>query len=453
MYCYNHRYVSDCCRDRVVVDGHPRNAEAVVVDIETRIGQGSLRPGDRLEPVRVAAERLGLAPNTVASAYRTLGERGYVVGEGRRGTFVAARPALRSAVAELVPEGVVDLSSGNPDPALLPELGPALAQISAVHALYGDPPIDAELEARMRADLLDDLIPADELALVGGALDGIERVLSVHLRPGDRVAVEDPGYSSVIELVRALGFRPVPGGVDESGPVPDALDDALAGGAVACILTPRAQNPTGAALSPARARDLRRVVADYPDLLLVEDDHAGPVSGQPYLSIASGRVRWAVVRSTAKSLGPDLRVAFLAGDATTVRRVAGRQILGTGWVSHILQRLVVAVLAAPDTSAVLEQASRAYADRRRAVLDVLAPAGVPCMARSGLNVWIPVLDEAAVVSAMQAKGWALRSGARYRIDAGPGVRMSVAGQSPEALEAAARDLLDVLAHANPSRSV
>src|SRR5439155_1379217 len=127
--------------------------------------------------------------------------------------------------------------------------------------------------------------------------------------------------------------------VDETGPVPDDLARALRARVAAFILTPRAQNPTGAALDVARVRELRRVLGRHPDVLVVEDDHAGPVAGAPALSVCHGRERWALVHSVSKSLGPDLRLAILAGDATTVARVEGRQGVGTGWVSHLLQDL------------------------------------------------------------------------------------------------------------------
>ena len=72
---------------------------------------------------------------------------------------------------------------------------------------------------------------------------------------------------------------------DETGPVPDDLARALRAGVAAFILTPRAQNPTGAALDAARVRELRRVLGRHPDVLVVEDDHAGPVAGAPGLSV------------------------------------------------------------------------------------------------------------------------------------------------------------------------
>ena len=56
-----------------------------------RIHRGSLAPGTRLPTVRALAEDLGLAPNTVAKAYRVLEEAGLIEGRGRQGTFVTDR--------------------------------------------------------------------------------------------------------------------------------------------------------------------------------------------------------------------------------------------------------------------------------------------------------------------------------------------------------------------------
>src|SRR5207253_6390290 len=177
------------------------------------------------------------------------------------------------------------------------------------------------------------------------------------------------------------------------GPLADGLARARGGGVAGFTVTPRARHPTGAAVGAARARELRAVVAKHPEVLVVEDDHAGPVAGAPAVSVCHGRERWALVRSVSKSLGPDLRLAILAGDSTTVARVEGRQSVGTGWVSHLLQDLVTMLASDSATDRLLARAADTYATRRDALVRALAAHGIEAHGRSGLNVWVPVVEE------------------------------------------------------------
>ncbi|MDJ0868258.1 MAG: aminotransferase class I/II-fold pyridoxal phosphate-dependent enzyme [Myxococcota bacterium] len=419
-------------------------AAAIAADVEARIRDGQLAAGERLPTVRALAAELGVSPATVSAAYRRLRRRGLLVGEGRRGTSVRPAPALRTAVSARLPRGALDLATGNPDPELLPPLGPALRRIEAAHHLYADSHALPALQRRAARQLAADGIPSDHLTVVSGALDGMERVLEAHLRPGDAVALEDPGFSNVIDLVAALGLEPLPVALDDRGLLPEALAAALAAGARALVATPRAQNPTGAAFDAPRARALRRVLQDHPQVLLVEDDHAGIVSGAAAFSLAdSRRERWAVVRSVSKMLGPDLRLALLAGDADTVARVEGRQRIGFRWVSHLLQRLVVALEADRATAGRLRRAARTYAARRDALLGALAARGIEASGRSGLNVWVPVPAETPVVQALAAAGYAVAAGERFRIQAPPAVRITTAALDP----ARAPDLAEALAAA------
>ncbi|MFV0258672.1 MAG: aminotransferase class I/II-fold pyridoxal phosphate-dependent enzyme [Acidimicrobiales bacterium] len=436
----------------------PRTAAEVVEAVERRISDGGLSPGDRLPPVRELALRLGLAPATVGAAYRSLGARGSLVGRGRRGTFVADRPALTLPGAPADIAGLIDLSRGNPDPRHVPDPTAAVTAAAAGPAVgYGDPQIDPRLAELLTADLAGDGIDPTHLAVVGGALDGVERVLGAWLRPGDRVATEDPGYGPLLQLLAAMGLTPVEVAVDERGMRPDGLDAVLGhpgsspggwgtGGAAAVIVTPRAQNPTGAAVDAERAAELRAVLTGRPRTLVVVDDHAGAVAGVPFRSVTGGVARWATIRSMAKVLGPDLRVAAVAGDATTIARVAGRQALGTGWVSHLLQRTVAGLLADPGHRGRLASAAAELDRRRGLVIDRLAAAGVTATGRSGFNVWVPVDDEARVVAAMQHAGYVLRPGAAFRLASGPGVRLTVTGHEPDVLAAAADTLAEVIGH-------
>lgn len=75
-------------RIRITDDAGPPYAQ-LRDEIRRRIEEGELVAGDKLPTVRASAERLGLAPNTVARAYRALEAAGWIVGRGRAGTFVA----------------------------------------------------------------------------------------------------------------------------------------------------------------------------------------------------------------------------------------------------------------------------------------------------------------------------------------------------------------------------
>lgn len=415
-------------------------ASDIVTSVETAIREGRLAGGAALPTVRELADALGVSPTTVAAAYRTLRVRGLVHARGRRGTRVSPRPPLPIRPLAPAPAHLRDVSLGNPDPALLPALPRTLPRRSG---LYGQPANRPELLALARRQLVDGL-PHDALAVVGGALDGIERVLQAHLRPGDRIAVEDPGYVAVFDLVAALGLVVEPVAVDDAGLVPDDLRRALKAGVEAVILTPRAQNPTGAALDATRARELRAVLARHPDVLVVEDDHAGPVCGAPAETVCTDRARWAIVRSVSKSLGPDLRLAILAGDETTVARVEGRQSVGTGWVSHLLQDLVIALWSDRTTDAALARAADTYTTRREAMLAALQAHGIAAHGRSGLNVWVPVTEEAAIVTGLAHAGWAVRAGERYRLKTAPAIRITTATLQPREAQRLADQLARIL---------
>ncbi|MFA9446944.1 aminotransferase class I/II-fold pyridoxal phosphate-dependent enzyme [Egicoccus sp. AB-alg6-2] len=422
------------------------SAASIVRSVERGVSVGALTPGEAVPSVRALARDLGISPTTVATAYRDLRQRGILVSHDRSRTVVGHRPALASRLAPELPLGVRDLASGNPDPQLLPDLGPALQAVGPVHRLYGEEPGVEQLLSLARAAFAADGVADDQLAVVGGGLDGIERVLEVHLRIGDRIGLEDPGYAGSLDLARALGLEPVGIEVDDEGPLPDALAEALDRGIAALLLVPRAQNPYGAALSASRAAELRPLLDDHPDVLLIEDDHAGPVAGAALITLSAGRERWAVVRSAAKSLGPDLRVAVLAGDEETVGRVLGRQRLGTGWVSHLLQHLTAEVWQRADAEGTLASATAIYAQRRQALRDALAPHDLVCHGASGLNVWIPVSEEVPVVQGLLARGWAVQAGEPYRLAADPAIRVTVASLHPDEADRLAGDLADVLAN-------
>jgi DNA-binding transcriptional MocR family regulator len=413
-------------------------AESIAASVEEAISAGTLAPGDALPPIRELAAQLGVNANTAAAAYRLLRDRGTVETAGRRGTRVRHRPATtpRSLLGLDVPAGVRDLSTGNPDPALLPiSAAPQASPAVRRPVLYGEPAMLPELVDYTRAALTADGVPADHLAVTSGALDGIERALTAHLRPGDRVAVEDPGWANMLDLLAALGLSAEPVRVDDDGPLVADVAQALGRGVRALVVTNRAQNPTGAALSAGRADALRSVLADRTDdVLLVEDDHCAGISGAPLHTLAGSTSHWAIVRSASKAYGPDLRVAVLAGDHRTVERVHGRLRLGPGWVSHLLQGLAVSLWSDDAATRLIRKAEEQYTRTRTRLRTALAEREVTAYGRSGLNVWIPVPDETVTITRLLNAGWAAAPGTRFRIRTGPAMRITIADLAADEID-------------------
>jgi DNA-binding transcriptional MocR family regulator len=418
------------------------SAAQISASVESGIRAGALAPGASLPPVRALAGELGVAPATVAAAYKTLRQRGMVETAGRLGTRVRYRPPLlgiRQARRVPAAAGTVDLTAGEPDPRLLPALGPRLRRLAgqAIRPVsYCDGGPWPGL-VRAGADrLAADGVPVrgnTAVTVTAGALDAIERLLTAHLRPGDRVGVEDPGWANLLDLVAALGLVPVGVPVDDEGPTVDGVRRARTAGVTALVVTSRAQNPTGAAVTPARAAALRRSLAGA-DLLLIEDDHAAELADVPLAPLAGSTASWAFVRSVSKPYGPDLRVAVLAGDEASVARVEGRLRLGAGWVSTLLQRLVVQLWDDPAVATLVDRARGEYARRRIALLDALRRHGAQAHGRSGINLWLPVPDEALALARLRDAGWSVAPGSLFRLASSPGIRITVSCLDPSTVE-------------------
>ncbi|MBM7790700.1 aminotransferase class I/II-fold pyridoxal phosphate-dependent enzyme [Tenggerimyces flavus] len=426
----------------------------IAESIEAAVRSGQLAPGDLLPPVRRLAGELRVSPATVAAAYRDLRERAVVETTSRSGTKVRSRPALGGGRVRRrlsVPPGARDLAGGGPDPRLLPPLAPRLARVAADPAWneplgYDDDPTVPELVGLARERLAADGVPVDgaTLAVTGGAMDGIERILSARLQPGDKIAVEDPGWTNLVDLLVALRLELVPVPIDDDGPTTAGLAAALEAGARAMVITSRAQNPTGAAVTAERAAELRAVLAKHPSVLVIEDDHAAELSEQSLAPLVGSTESWAFVRSASKPYGPDLRVAVIAGDETTLGRLVGRQVFGAGWVSTVLQRLVLDLWQDAEVSRLVAAAKASYARRRTGLIEALAARGVPAVGRSGINVWIPVEDETSVATRLRDAGWVVAPGSAFRLEAPPAIRVSVSALDEDEVEAFAEVVADAV---------
>ena len=400
------------------VDGD-RSPSAIAASVGRLIGHGSLGAGDRLPTIRVLARALEVSPSTITDAWRRLQSAGLVATEGRRGTFVRGRrqpdEAGRFWQVPVDPRTYrLDLSTGTPDPHLLPPLGPALA------ALHDEPPVVSYLDAPTLPDLADRLrddwpFPPETLTVVDGAMDALDRVIGATVTYGDRVIVETPGFPPALDMLELAGAELVPVPVIDGGPELSSLAVAVAGGATALLLQPRSHNPTGWSMDAdrvARIADLLRGT----DILVIEDDHSGTVAGAPLHSIGTHLPSQVVhVRSFSKAYGPDLRLAALGGTASVVDAVVHRRQLGPAWSSRLLQGVLLHLLSDPEADRLVSRAAATYTARREAITMALAERGITIPGRSGFNLLMPIADETNALIALSARGIGAAPGSPFQV--------------------------------------
>jgi DNA-binding transcriptional MocR family regulator len=400
-------------------DGDGRSARRIASVIGRMITAGDLPVGSRLPTVRELSRRLGVSPTTVSEAWRSLADVGAIEARGRNGTYVRpptgpGGPRRYRRVTEGPGHFALDLSSGTPDPALLPDLAPIVARVSrqSLTSSYLDHPVLPELEDELVASWP---FPPEAVTVVDGAMDALDRVAAVVLRLGDRVVVEHPSFPPLLDLLEQMGCEVVGVDTDDGGLDVEALRAALRGGAKALFLQPRAQNPAGSAMPAQRAKSLAAVLTGT-STIVVEDDHAYEISAAPLVSLGRWLPERTVhVRSYSKSHGPDLRLAAVGGAGAVVTAVANRRLLGPGWSSRILQALLLELLRDEATNETMRAAAATYARRRASVSGVLAEHGVPVAGHDGINLWMEVADERSATVALAARGIGVAPGEPFLV--------------------------------------
>ncbi|HUH08232.1 MAG TPA: aminotransferase class I/II-fold pyridoxal phosphate-dependent enzyme [Egibacteraceae bacterium] len=402
---------------RIVDVVEERSARGIAAAVSRLITTGEFKPGERLPTVRALARELRISPSTVSEAWQTLAALGAIESRGKLGTFVldgagARGPSRFRRITEGPGHFRLDLSTGTPDPELLPDLRPALARVGSralTHSYLEDPVLPA----------LEELLAAtwpfapQALTVVNGALDALDRVASHVVRFGDAVAVENPCFAPLVDLLEQLGARLVPLDLDAEGIVAASLEAALAHKPVALFLQPRAHNPTGISMSRRRAKALAAVLRGV-DLTIVEDDHAGDICEAPDVSLGVHMPERTVhIRSYSKSHGPDLRIAAVGGRRDVIDAVVARRLLGAGWTSRLVQSLLVELLSDPASVDAVAAARDAYARRRAALRAALAERGVRSTLGDGINLWVEVASERSALLMLAALGIGVAPGAPF----------------------------------------
>lgn len=424
-------------------------AEAITRDIL----RGRLRPGSRLPGTRALARELGVHRNTVDAAYQELTTQGWLKAEPARGTFVAqdlpdemALPGSIPAPAEpAVVRPLLAFTDGAPDPKLLPDKALARAFRRALLSPafragvdYGDARGTPVLRHALSSYLASDRgVVADpaRLLITRGSQMALFLAAKAAVKPGQAIAVEEPGYPLAWEAFRAAGasVRGVP--VDAGGLSVAALEETIASDPriAAVYVTPHHQYPTTVTMGAARRLQLLEVVERH-GITLIEDDydHEYRFEGRPVLPLAArapADLPLIYVGSLSKLLSPGIRLGYAMAPEPLLSGMAAARAAIDRQGDAPLEAALADLIRDGDLGRHARKARRIYRARR----DVLAAALTERLGEriafetpaGGLALWLGCGEVSADV-------WAARAG-KAGLALLPATRFTLKRAAPQAL--------------------
>lgn len=436
--------------------------------IAARIRSGELARGEKLPATRELASQLGVNRTTVSAAYETLESEGLITGQVGRGSFVTgtSRPVgmvdwngllnrgeTSSAGPAGVGPGLISFVMSRPSRDLFPlddfrssaEAVLArtdLADILQLGSPSGYEPLRRHLLEEARTQRLAG--PEDDLLITNGCQQALDLIGRVLLRPGDTVAVEDPAYTGLKNLLSEMGAHLV--GIPVS---PDGMDLAQLERVLErdrprfLVVTSNFQNPTGATL-PLEARRTLLEAARAASVPVVENDpyvelrYSGePLPALKQLDEHGGTV---LLRSFSKVSFPGLRVGWVLGPKPLLDRLRHAKESADLHTDQLSQAVLLEFAQSGKLEMHRRRVLKAGAERLTATLDACQryfPAGTRwTKPDGGMNIWLRLpepLDAGALLPAAQQSGVAYLPGRYFavsRLDPGA-LRLSFAGLPPE----------------------
>ncbi|WP_328912077.1 MULTISPECIES: MocR-like pyridoxine biosynthesis transcription factor PdxR [unclassified Streptomyces] len=403
---------------------HGTRARALEEALRTAIREGRLTVGTRLPPTRGLAAELGLSRGTVSQAYTQLTGEGWLTTRpGRAGTRVAEQPRPEAAATAPPPAAPAareprhDLGPGRPDVAAFPRaewlraVRQALREAPAEAFGYGDPRGRPELRTalagylgRARGVRVD---PAN-LVVCSGYTQALGLLTGVFADAGVRtIGMEDPALADHVAIARGrLTVVDIP--VDDEGMRLEALarPDIRA---VAC--TPAHQFPLGVSMSSARRTGLLTWARER-DGWIVEDDYDGEFryDRRPIGALqARSPSRIVYVGTTSKSLGPGVRIGWIACPPRLLDRLVGAKALADRVTGPLDQIALAGMIASGRYDRHLRLMRQRYR-RRRDELAAAVAARLPGARITGITAGLhAILDlppgappEAEIMAALAA---------------------------------------------------
>jgi DNA-binding transcriptional MocR family regulator len=454
--------------------------------LQQLIETGGLRMGERLPPTRELAGQLGLNRTTISAAYELLESAGLIKGEVGRGSYVCGTQEPRaesmnwsrvltvsvSTSAGSAPSGIINFSSSRPSEKLFPvedfrECCREVLDSRNLKSLMqlGSPGGYEPL----RRYLLDRAIQngiareSDDILITNGCQQALDLLRRALVRPGEKVALEEPVYPGLKNLFLEAGadLAGIPTGTD--GIELYSLQRAFDNGARVLVITPSFQNPTGATMPSANRIEVCRM-ARAAGAVIIENDIYSDLSyeatTEPALRLKQLDANVILLGSFSKVAFPGLRVGWIIAPRAVIARATELKQLADLHTDHLSQAFLLrfaesgklarhhasVVAAAKEKLRALDQACRKHLTG----CTWTVPSG-------GMNMWIELprgLDAVALRGLAQQAGLDYLPGRYFSISRplDAGLRLSFAGLDPNEIRRGIEILGTLIHNALQARS-
>jgi DNA-binding transcriptional MocR family regulator len=431
------------------------------------IDSGTLATGERLPATRELAGLLGLNRTTVSAAYELLEADGLITAQVGRGSFVSGGHTTQrrsldwdTLIERQLPStppslgrAAISFATSRPAEQLFPVTdlrascdevleGSELLQILQLGSPAGFEPLRQYLlrEGHRQAAVK----PGDDLMITSGCQQALDLLARALLRPGDKVALEDPVYPGLKNLLAQAGAQLLGIPVGPEGLDIEHLERTMRRERPKLLVaTPDFQNPTGATL-PLEARvELLRLAREH-GVVVVENDIYGDLryAGDPLPSLKqlddTGHV--ILLRSFSKIAFPGLRVGWVAGPRAPVTRLVQAKQLCDLHTDQFSQAVLLRFAESGRLAAHRTRMRETGGERLQAALaacERYLPRGTHYTTpQGGMNLWVRLpdpLDAADLLPRAQREGVSYLPGKYFTVSRSEpgGLRLSFAGLAPE----------------------
>jgi 2-aminoadipate transaminase len=285
-------------------------------------------------------------------------------------------------------------------------------------------------------------LDAGQVMIANGSLEAGWMLFDHLLEPGDRVAVEQPTYDRTLLMLQRLGVELLPVRLEADGLDLAQLEAALAAGPLKLAhVIPNFHNPAGCTLSAEKRVRLVELAAEHGFWIFEDDPYRElPFEGEALQTMLSidGADRVVHASSFSKTVGPGVRVGYLAGPAEEVAKLAKRANETYISPNMLAEAVVLELCRSGALDRNIEFVKGALRDRRDALVEALGaqlPEAEFVVPGGGYFLWLDLeqgTDTAALLAEAKGEGVAFVAGPDFMIDGGRNsLRLSFASVPPD----------------------